>query len=47
MKNINIELDDETYWELVRTKAEYQAKSWSGLIKVFLSIINPQGDKNA
>ena len=40
MKNINIEMEDDLYWELVEIKASYKAKKWSNLLKIFVKVVN-------
>ena len=39
MKNVNIELDEATYWKLKKLKAEYEAKSWGDFMKIVVRIL--------
>lgn len=47
MKNINIELGEETYWRLVSLKSMYKAEKWSELIEMLLDVVKTVEEKNA
>lgn len=46
MKNINIELEDETYWKLRSLKTIYKAEKWSDLIDMLLDVLQVVGKES-
>lgn len=46
MKNINIQLSDDTYWKLKSLKSAYKVDKWADLIDMLLDVLQAVGKES-